>query len=187
MQLTDNQEGAAVEVVEETNPVETVQEAAPDFAGDALAALEGDSEESAQEAGTGAVVGPGVDSEEADEEERQLSAQMMAAGATGGIATGVEFFIKGANVTEQQRLEFYEALYPVLAKNDGAMPPWLAKILADWMDELKLARKVVAIGWAIKDQVKEDRAKEIVLPAEMPGPEKQRVRVPKEETSKEAA
>lgn len=120
------------------------------------------------------------------DEERHLAAQMTAAVATGAIATGLELFVKPAKVTDQQRAEFAAALAPVLAKSDGTLPPWLARLLADWQEELALARKTVAIGWAIREQVKAERAKEILLPETVPGP-KPRVRVPAEETSQEAA
>ena len=199
MQQPDKPEGATV-AVEEGNSLEQSpefalnqeqdgpEEQAPDFAGDVLASLEGVEVEGGKPVSQPAANDQPAESEEMTPEARLMAAQMTAAVATGGLATGIEFFLKGAKVSDGQRLEFAEALAPVLAKSNGTLPPWLTKLLADWDEELKLARKTVAIGWAIREQLKAERAKEITLPEIVPGPEpKQRVRVPKEETSQEAA
>ncbi|WP_261840888.1 hypothetical protein [Aliamphritea ceti] len=93
--------------------------------------------------------------------EKQIAAQLTAAAATGGISTVIEKVFKPAEISDEQRKEFMEALTPVLMKSGGVMPPWLAKILADWKEELELAKKTVCIGWAVYDQVQEDRKSRI--------------------------
>lgn len=126
--------------------------------------------------------------EELTPEQAKVAAQMTAAVATGTIATGVEFFLKPAKVSDEQRNEFKDALAAVLAKSGGVMPEWMARFLDEWQEELHLARKTVAIGWAIKEQVKAEKAKQIDMPAQVPGRgDKPRHRVPKEDTARSAA
>lgn len=125
-----------------------------------------------------------AESEELTPEQASIAAQMTAAMVTGTVATGIEFFVKPAKVSDDQRNEFKDALAAVLAKSGGVMPEWLARLLDEWKEELVLARKTVAIGWAIKDQVKEERAKQIDMPVNVPGRgDKPRYRVPREESS----
>lgn len=93
--------------------------------------------------------------------EKQMAAQITAAAATGGISTVVEKVFKPAKISDKQRQEFMEALTPVLLKSNGVLPPWLAKILADWKEELELAKKTVALGWVVYEQVQEDRKNRI--------------------------
>ncbi len=182
MQLIDNTETEVVSDEALVNePLAEVEPVAPDYAGDILSELGSN--------GDDALGGGEVTPEtEVTSEEAQAAAMMTAAVATGGIATGIEFFLKPAQVSDQQRSEFAAALAPVLAKSNGQLPAWLVRLLADWQEELLLARKTVAIGWAIRDQYKTEKAKQITLPDDVPGPgEKPRVRVPAEETTQAAA
>ena len=185
MQLTDNTE---TEVVSDEAPVKEqapgenaveVEPVAPDYAGDILDELGGGDAQ-------GDIVEP-IETE-ITSEEAQAAAMMTAAVATGGIATGIEFFLNPAKVSDQQRSEFAEVLAPVLAESNGEMTDWLVRLLADWKEELLLARKTVSNRCAIRDQYKTEKAKQITLPDDVPGPgEKPRVRVPAEETAQAAA
>jgi hypothetical protein len=139
------------------------------------------------------------DQQHQDEEEEELdpeqvlrASNMTAAIATGAIAEGAEFFIKGVKYDDEQRADFQAHLAAVLAKNGGAMPPWLAEFLADWEEELKLARKFVVLGWAGLQQhreFKEQEAKRVIhMPENVPQkPAKERQRVPKEMTTRGGA
>lgn len=87
-----------------------------------------------------------------------MRARVTAAMATGSMAEGVEFFLKPVKISETQREEFMQALTPVLLKNNGTMPQWLADIIDGWKDELVLARKTIAIGYAIYEQRRDYQA-----------------------------
>lgn len=115
-----------------------------------------------------------------DKQAIELKSKMEAAIATGGIATVIEKVMSPVSVTEEMRTDFYEALYPVLMGYGGAgMPDWLAKIWDDWKAEITLARKTVAIGWAIHEQRRDIKAGKVKAVEK-----KKRYRLPASATSR---
>lgn len=114
------------------------------------------------------------ESEIATEDETSAAAEVTAAITAGTVATAIEFFLKPVKVDDETRETFAEKLAPVFAKHDGAMPPWLARLIADWEEERKLAVFLVAAGWEISKQYKAANAEPV---DELPPTEKPRVRV----------
>ncbi len=112
--------------------------------------------------------------------EKRMAAKVTASFIAGSTAEGVEFFLKPVKVDESTRETFADRLAAVLEKHDGEMPPWLARLIADWKEEFALARFMVATGWEIRRQYKAEQARtlHIVKAPEHPAtPEKRRIRV----------
>lgn len=165
MQQDDNTEISVVESVDGVEVVSetiTVDVTEPDTSdADVLSSLDAVEVEADSTSVTMTSEGGEAAPPELTDIEKQIAAQLTAAATTGGISTVVERVFKPATISDDQRREFMEALTPVLLKGDGVLPPWLAKILADWKEEIALARKTVAIGWAVYEQVQDDRANRI--------------------------
>lgn len=118
--------------------------------------------------------------EKLDKEAKEFKAKIEAAVATGGLATAIEKLLNPVVVTDDMRTDFHESLYPVLMKFDnGVMPDWMAAIWKDWQAEIKLARKAVAIGWAIHEQRRDIKAGKV-----KPIEKKKRYRLPASATSR---
>lgn len=123
--------------------------------------------------------------QELDDEARKLQAEVSAAAVAAVLAEAIQFTLKPVKIEGNTREEFAGKLAPVLEKHDGQLPPWLASLIANWREEIGLARFMVAAGWEIRSKYKEEKRKEIeqqqreqltVSPAPQPG-EKPRVRV----------
>lgn len=115
-------------------------------------------------------------------EGRRLVAEFEAAAATGAVATAVERVLNPVIVTDEMRVDFKDALVPVLMNSGGVMPEWMAKIYNDWKAELELAKKTVFIGYAIWEQHRDIKAGKL----EPVKREKKRYRLPSSATTKTA-
>lgn len=116
-----------------------------------------------------------TESEAVDDEQTEVAAAVTASMTAGALATGIEFLFKPVKIDDETRTTFADRLAAVLEKNDGALPPWLARLIAEWEEERKLAMFLVITGWEIKNQYR--AAKLAEAEAERQKDSKMRVRV----------
>lgn len=103
------------------------------------------------------------ESRELSTAERRMAARVTASVIAGGTAEGLEFFLKPVKVDDTTRETFADRLAAVLEKHDGELPPWLARLIADWKEEFALARFMVFTGWEIRRQYKAEQGKTLQL------------------------
>ena len=172
------------------NPVEDNEEIAPETPedeglDDVLASLDSVDlgEEEQPKTANGEASSVKEAEEQIDEATRKLQAQMTAAVATGGVATVLERVLSPVVVTDDMRKDFSGALAQVLEKQGAGMPPWFAKLLDEWKAEMMLARKTVAIGYAIYEHHRDIKAGDLKPSTE----KKRRYRLPSSMTTNRTA
>lgn len=134
----------------------TEEEDSSDSAADAVAALDAvDVGEDEPEAADPAAPAPVVVSDE----DKKIASQLTAAAVTGVVCEGIQFltYPTAVNVPDEMRQRLAGDLAPVLAKHDGVMPPWLAKFVSSWKEEMQLAKTLAVFGFAVHRQYKEEQ------------------------------